>query len=141
MRDINLAPPEHLEACVRVLYIATLRARSLGWEGEAHGITASACKELVTLMDAIHNIPHIVLDWKAHGHEVREMLERYDSRYKANLIACEGAGLGGIYDRVVAGVTRQRERADRPEAKSAIESARKMAALNGTLLRELAKDD
>lgn len=58
-----MIPNGKLRACLRVLYEATLIARCLGWEGEREGLSAEQAKRLARLMDAVHNLPFLILNW------------------------------------------------------------------------------
>lgn len=94
---MKLAPPRNLRACLEVLYLATLKARALGWSGEREGLSAERSARLGELMDAVHNLPSLVQNWDACNEEhLRAMLRDYDARWK------DGESLLAHYDRVVA---------------------------------------
>lgn len=88
------APDAKLAACLRVLYLAAIEARLLGWKGERDGLTREESKRLGDLMDAVHNIPNLAADWE-HCNEqlLRDMLGDYDARH--------GDGLLAAYDLVI----------------------------------------
>ena len=52
-----IAPEPQLSACLRVIYMASLDARVAGWSGDVNA------ERLADLMDAIHNIPSLILNW------------------------------------------------------------------------------
>lgn len=90
-----LAPAPKLAACLAVLYQATIAARILGWEGEAHGLSRENAKKLGDLMDAVHNIPGSITSWERCNEALlRGMLHDYDERH--------GAALLDVYDSVAA---------------------------------------
>ena len=52
-----IAPDPQLRACLRVVYMASIDARMAGWSGDVNA------ERLADLMDAIHNIPHLIQNW------------------------------------------------------------------------------
>jgi hypothetical protein len=91
-------PDKHLRACLAVLYSACLRARLLGYEGEAQGLPARRSKLLADLMDAVHNLPDLVTRWQECDESVlRGMLEDFDTKW-----AAENIQLLATYDQVLA---------------------------------------
>jgi hypothetical protein len=87
-----LAPSPKLEACLEVLYRASVEARLLGYEGHGSGLPPENCDRLAALMDAVHNIPHLILQWERCDEALlRGMLRDYDARW--------GAGLLDTYER------------------------------------------
>lgn len=56
-------PEEKLRACLAVLYRACIDARRLGYEGQRTGLPPLRAELLADLMDAVHNIPQLLLRW------------------------------------------------------------------------------
>jgi hypothetical protein len=78
-----IAPEPHLKACLWVLYFAVLEARVLGWKGMESDVTRDECEFLADLMDAVHNLPGLVLDWENCNQELlREMLANFDAKHQ-----------------------------------------------------------
>jgi hypothetical protein len=79
-----LAPEPYLSACLEVLYRATLNARVIGWSGEKDGLSAEQSSQIADLMDAVHNIPHLLQRWE-HCDEglLRSFLETFDTKWKS----------------------------------------------------------
>jgi hypothetical protein len=96
-----LAPEPYLSACLEVLHRAAVHARLLGWQGETGGLTAEQSAELAELMDAIHNIPHLIQSWE-HCDEklLRACLDSFDTRRDTI------AGLLATYEHVLASKNR-----------------------------------
>jgi hypothetical protein len=93
-----LAPAPQLSACLRAAYMAMLHTRVLGWGGEDKGLTADEADQIATLMDAVHNIPHLIENWERCDESLlRETLGDADKRCGTNLLA--------EYDRVVRELT------------------------------------
>lgn len=70
-----LAPEPHLRACLRVLYEATVRARSQAWSGTASERTAA-------LTDVVHNIPLLLTRWEDFDEgRLRTHLARHDAAW------------------------------------------------------------
>jgi hypothetical protein len=91
---MSLPPAPELAACLEVLYRATIEARMLGYEGHAHGLSPQQSDQLAALMDAVHNIPHLVLDWEQCNESLLVgLLRDYDERW--------GGGLHHSYERVI----------------------------------------
>lgn len=92
---MSVAPAPQLAACLEVLYRSAIEARMLGYEGHEHGLSAAKSDQLAALMDAVHNIPHLIAAWERCDESLlRGMLGDYDSRW--------GGGLLATYERVVA---------------------------------------
>jgi hypothetical protein len=67
----------------------------LGYEGHERGLSPQRCDQLAALMDAIHNIPHLVGHWERCDESLlRGMLKDHDARWTAGLLE--------TYDRKVA---------------------------------------
>ncbi|NUP09150.1 MAG: hypothetical protein HOW73_24125 [Polyangiaceae bacterium] len=76
-----------------------MRARALGWSGERNGLSPAQASELAALMDAIHNIPHLLQRWESCDEEaLRATLEAFDAKFSER-----GRGLVAIYDGVSGG--------------------------------------
>jgi hypothetical protein len=90
-------PQSNLRACLAVLYSACIRARLLGYEGQVDGLVAHRSTLLADLMDAVHNIPELVLRWPDYDQSLlRGILEDFDQKWSS-----EGIGLLETYDRAV----------------------------------------
>ena len=84
---MSLPPVPKLAACLAVLYSATIQARMLGYEGHAHGLSSERSDQLAALMDAVHIIPHLILDWeKCDESLLVGMLRDYDERWGGGLL-------------------------------------------------------
>jgi hypothetical protein len=59
-----LAPEPYLSACLEVLHHACLQARLIGHSGEQAGLPAQHSAELADLMDAVHDLPDLLLHWE-----------------------------------------------------------------------------
>jgi len=96
-----LAPEPYLSACLEVLYRASVHARMLGWQGETGGLDAEQSAELANLMDAIHNIPHLIQRWEYCDERLlRACLDCFDTRHDTI------AGLLATYEQVLARTAR-----------------------------------
>ena len=66
----------------------------LGHEGHEHGLSGERSDQLAALMDAVHNIPYLVLDWERCNESLLVgMLRDYDERW--------GGGLLHSYEQVI----------------------------------------
>lgn len=93
-----LAPEPYLSACLEVLYMATIHARSIGYGGQTAGLTAAQGDCLADLMDAVHNIPHLLQRWEECDERLlRSFLEVFDGKWRDHC----GADLLGTYARIV----------------------------------------
>ena len=92
---MTLAPEPWLSACLEVMYRATLACRMWGWSGDV------PAEHLADLMDAIHNIPHLILHWDKC--DVELLRSGYLQAYEQKWLARGGLALCRIFDRVVAG--------------------------------------
>lgn len=92
-------PEDRLRACLAVLQRACVHARLLGYEGESQGLSPERAKLLADLMDAVHNVPQLVLRWpECNESLLRSSLEDFDTRWPA-----AGIGLLATYDDALAG--------------------------------------
>ena len=72
----------HLAACLEVLYRSTLEARILGWRGTGTGLAPDDSARLADLMDAVHNIPQLILRWDTVDEKrLRQYLADYDDKW------------------------------------------------------------
>ena len=77
-----LAPEPYLSACLRVLYVATLEARLIGYGGHERGLSPDDSDRLADLADAVHNLPDLVRRWEEVDERIlRGMLEDYDKKW------------------------------------------------------------
>ena len=66
----------------------------LGHEGHEQGLQPRQCDQLAGLMDAVHNIPHLLADWdRCDQSLLRGMLDDYDKRWAGDLL--------DVYDRKI----------------------------------------
>jgi hypothetical protein len=92
---MGFAPHPQLAACLDVLYRATISARMLGYEGHDAGLPSNKCDQLAALIDAVHNIPHLVGDWdRCDESLLRGMLDDCDKLWTGGLL--------DAYDRKIA---------------------------------------
>ena len=83
------APDLHLRACAEVLFHATIEARWLAYQGNRDA-------QIADLMDAVHNIPHLMLDWdRCNVDLLRGMLAEYDKTWPRD---ARGVSLSKTYD-------------------------------------------
>jgi hypothetical protein len=98
-----LAPEPYLSACLEVLYRASIHARLIGWAGETGGLTAEQSAQVADLMDAVHNIPHLLQHWEQCDENLlRSFLEAFDTKWKEK----SNAGLLAAYEQTIAGTGR-----------------------------------
>ena len=98
-----IAPEPYHRACLAVLYAATVHARCLGWSGIGQlrrRLSKNHQQQLVDMMDAVHNIPVMLLSWEnCDEQRLRDDLHRYDKkwaeRYPLSLLAVYENGLEG----------------------------------------------
>lgn len=94
-----LAPEPYLSACLEVLYRAATHARVIGWSGEKDGLSSMQSAQIADLMDAIHNIPHLLQRWEQCDEGLlRSFLETFDTKWKGT----SNARLLVAYDEVLA---------------------------------------
>ncbi len=83
-----IAPEPQLRACLRVIYMASLDARVAGWGGDVNA------ERLADLMDAIHNIPGLILNWENCDEDLlKSMLLDYEQKWRD-----EGPSLYTLYE-------------------------------------------
>ena len=93
-----LAPEPYLSACLEVLYRAALTARVIGWSGEKDGLSAQQSAQIVDLMDAIHNIPHLLQRWEQCDEGLlRSFLGTFDTKWDGTNV-----GLLAVYEEALA---------------------------------------
>ncbi|MEZ0263279.1 MAG: hypothetical protein ACAI43_01020 [Phycisphaerae bacterium] len=92
-----IAPEPYRTACLEVVYMAILEARMLAW-GNArlrHRLSKRRQARIADLMDAVHNVPHLVNDWERCDPErLRQYLSDYDEKWARK----EGVRLVAVYD-------------------------------------------
>ncbi len=88
-----VAPEPYLSACVAVLYRASITCRMWGWSGEVQA------EHLADLMDAIHNIPNLVKDWRRC--DVELLRSSFLQVYQLKWAGRGGLALADIFDEVV----------------------------------------
>ena len=83
-----LPPDPELRACLRVIYMASTAARIDGWQNNVNP------ERLADLMDAIHNIPFLILNWESCDQEMlKSCLLDYETKWRT-----EGPCLRTIYE-------------------------------------------
>jgi hypothetical protein len=88
------APAPQLAACLEVLYCATIEARALGWKGQHEALTSQECERLARLMNAVHNLPLLAVEWeRCNEADLRHTLGTFDTQFGGRLLEA--------YDRVV----------------------------------------
>ncbi len=92
-----VAPEPYLSACMEVLYRTAITCRMWGWSNNAPS------EHLADLMDAIHNIPHLVQNWE--GCDVKLLREGFLQPYQEKWRSSGGLPLCQIFDDVVANRT------------------------------------
>ena len=93
-----LAPEPYLAACLEVLHRASIHARLIGWSGENDGLTADRSAEIADLMDAVHNIPHLLQHWEGCDESLlRSFLKTFDTKWKDK----NSAGLLVAYEQML----------------------------------------
>jgi hypothetical protein len=94
----SCAPLPQLAAGLGALYRACVEARLLGHEGQAAGLSAERSRELADLMDAVHNIPFVLLHWDQCDESLlRDMLRDFDARWREGRV-----GLLEAYEQAMA---------------------------------------
>jgi hypothetical protein len=79
---MGLAPEPYLSACLRVLYVATLEARLIGYGGAERGLSSEESNRLADLADAVHNLPDLVRRWEDVDEKLlRDMLADFDQKW------------------------------------------------------------
>jgi hypothetical protein len=86
-----IAPERELQACMRVIRFAVLDARAAAWQSEVNA------ERLADLMDAIHNIPGLILHWDACDQDVlKRKLLAFERKWKD-----DGPCLRTIYEQAL----------------------------------------
>lgn len=82
---MSVAPEPYLKACLRVLYLATVEARLIGMAGCTAGVSREESARLDALMDAVHNLPELVMRWETVDEKLlRSMLAAYDDKWSTH---------------------------------------------------------
>ena len=92
-------------ACLNLLYLATVHARSLSWGGQGSFFSRFSRRrydQIADLMTAVHNIPQLLDDAARFDDErLRRDLRTYDDKwskkYPLSLLDCYEAGLRGDF--------------------------------------------
>lgn len=80
-----------LRACLKVIYMASLDARIAGWHKNVNP------DRLADLMDAIHNIPALILGWENCDEELlKSCLLDYQTKWRE-----DGPSLRSIYEQEI----------------------------------------
>jgi len=105
---MSLAPEPFRTACLEVIYHATVQARYIAWENH-HFLTRlskAGQSQIAALMDAIHNLPHLLNDWeKCDESWLRKSLEEYDHKWAKR----GGIRLSEIYSNALAQEIKSKE--------------------------------
>lgn len=84
-----LAPEPQLSACLRIIHIAAVKARAIGW-------TNGDVKQVADLMEAVHELPLLLQQWETVDEkQLIEMLDYYDRKW--------GDSLRAEYERLIGG--------------------------------------
>lgn len=87
---MNIAPENCLRAGLEVLYKASVMARMLGYEGSQSGLSAKSSAQLADLMDAVHNIPQLLVRWEDCNEDLLiGMLKDYDRKWRPSASLAE----------------------------------------------------
>jgi hypothetical protein len=85
---------------LEVLFYATIHARALAW-GNARllaRLSKARQQQIADLMDAVHNIPHLLNDWdRCDQKMLRDFLLQYDTKWGQT----GGLRLAEVYDRTI----------------------------------------
>jgi hypothetical protein len=95
-----IAPEPFRSACLEVVYMATLETRALAWGNVRliRRLSRRRQEQVADLMDAIHNIPHLLNDWERCDQDwLRRTLLAYDEKWAAT----GGVRLARVYDEKV----------------------------------------
>ena len=88
-----MPPQNKTKACLEVMRYAILQARQWGWQGDV------PAERLADLMDAIHNIPALLVNWESCNEEtLKKFLADYDRKWCDS----DDIRLLPIYERAVA---------------------------------------
>jgi hypothetical protein len=95
-----IAPEPYFSACMAVLSQAVLRVRVIGWSGEKAGLSPEATAQIADLMDAVHNLPHLVQHWERCDQKLlKAFLNQYDQKWHS---VETGPSLLHIYEELLA---------------------------------------
>lgn len=87
-------PRSAQEACLAVLERASVLARFMGDSGRNDGLSSSDAAHLSDLMDTVHNLPFLLLNWDRCDEDMlRSMLRQFDQKWMPGQF-----GLLGLYD-------------------------------------------
>jgi hypothetical protein len=93
---MSIAPENCLRAGLEVLYKASVAARMFGYEGAQAGLSAKSSALLADLMDAVHNIPQLLVRWEECDEELLvAMLKDYDAKWASSALADEYSRVRG----------------------------------------------
>lgn len=113
LHSVALAPEPYLTACLEVLKHAAIHARLIAYGGHSGGLAAEKSDCLADLMDAVHNLPHLLQHWeKCDERLLRLFLEEFDEKWKGHT----SAGLLATYLRLVERGPDQRDNASSSDA-------------------------
>jgi hypothetical protein len=96
-----IAPEPFRSACLEVIYMATLEARALAWGNLRliQRLSKRRQEQVADLMDAIHNLPHLLNDWENCDQQwLRQSLRAYDDKWAAS----GGVRLAKVFDQKLA---------------------------------------
>lgn len=83
---MSLPPEPSMRACLAVLTSAAVAGRLLGYEGSQAGLSAVRSAQLADLMDAVHNIPDLVMRWEDCDESLLvAMLTGYDRKWSPSI--------------------------------------------------------
>ena len=96
---MSVAPEPYRTACLEAVFYAAIEARALAWQGaNPEPAAGSRYEQIADLMDAIHNIPHLVNDWeRCDPNMLRSFLLSYDEKWADG----RSYRLAKIYDEAV----------------------------------------
>ena len=81
-------PESDFRACLAVLYRACIHGRLLGYDGARGGLSVDRSRLLADLMDAVHNIPDLMIRWPECNRDLlRDMLAEFDAKWSGCGIA------------------------------------------------------
>ena len=67
---------------MRVLYVAALEVRLIGYDGSERGLSVEDSNRLAALADAVHNLPDLLRRWEEVDEPLlREMLADFDKKW------------------------------------------------------------
>jgi len=84
---MRLPPEPKLKAILEVLYSVLINGRYIAYEGHVAGLPASKADQLADLLDAVHALPRLLIDWPECNEELmRAMLRDYDRKWNSGLL-------------------------------------------------------